>query len=921
MSPSKEEESRAAALADQAAQLLAKGQKEDAFRTLREAGSIAPDHPRIREVFLQLQADNFLHPFLKLCRQYASQPSDEHADDVCRYLEREHGQLPDDSADECVAVLLEACAPHGVGGDRIVSTLLKYSPQARQDLAAQLAKTTTDTLFNRLWDTGDGAIDGLAAVLVDPAAWSSETTRQRCEGDVLMLLIAKLMEAGQDAVERGLQGLGVLMLSDAERLYPLVDAEGLAVILSSLDPRTPAPVRSQATLITTKYLEASKEAGQDLLFAFIRTQIDQTTPDKLIVAFAVAAVVFPLVPASASVLFLAEGFVESVVGLLVRKGKSTKVRQAALEMFSAACLDQACRDRIRQSCAPWLEEQVKTAPEPIAGTAALVLAKVHGAGVPRSTMGSAGNESMDVQRLVDKFKGMMRDEGGGDGQQQQRSIEGLAYTSATPAVKEALAHDPAFLASLVRHLQQAGDQPAPIFGVLTILANLTQSPARRSEEQKQMAQLRAYANANAGREPPADDDPLEDATHVAARCQAVLDSGVVPALATIAKHVTARSMALLVQLLLSLSQTATHRGRLAQQGAIKLLLQLYESLKAPSSPTQDVALQRTAAHALARILISIDPALVFDSSGAPPMTSAVRPLALLLDEGELELSPELSPEPGTADRALTPTPHHDLLPTFEALMALTNLASTTDDAVAHAIRTHCWARTEDLLLSENILVRQAAAELVCNLVQSEACAADLFSDYDASETSNHGSSGSGSGSGSGSSSRRLHILLALADVDDPRTRRAASAALATLLGTGSPARVRATADALMTHARAVPVLLRLCRAEAEDDDADEALLLRAIICLACLVDLPSSGPAPALARRAARAIRDHGGVLVLREALVRSRNEQVRLLLPGLLEAVERADALPDADAGRAGAGAGVAAAVGTGAAAAGDGS
>jgi len=151
---------------------------------------------------------------------------------------------------------------------------------------------------------------------------------------------------------------------------------------------------------------------------------------------------------------------------------------------------------------------------------------------------------------------------------------------------------------------------------------------------------------------------------------------------------------------------------------------------------------RTAAHALARILISVNPSHVF--SNALPVTSAIRPLLSLLED-----------DPSTDRR--------DLLATFESLLALTNLASTEDDTARDAIIRLAWPKLEDLLLSDSTPVQRATVELVCNLMASQQGIAK-FAD------------------GSKQSDNRLHILLALAGAEDMATRRAAGGALAMLTG-------------------------------------------------------------------------------------------------------------------------------------------
>jgi len=77
----------------------------------------------------------------------------------------------------------------------------------------------------------------------------------------------------------------------------------------------------------------------------------------------------------------------------------------------------------------------------------------------------------------------------------QNSIEGLAYASLRPQVKEKLAFNKDFLKTLIKTLGVSPAKSPAMYGGLTILVNLTSYQPAMSEEQKKMSQLKAYANA------------------------------------------------------------------------------------------------------------------------------------------------------------------------------------------------------------------------------------------------------------------------------------------------------------------------------------------------------------------------------------------------------------------------------------------
>jgi hypothetical protein len=319
---------------------------------------------------------------------------------------------------------------------------------------------------------------------------------------------------------------------------------------------------------------------------------------------------------------------------------------------------------------------------------------------------------------------------------------------------------------VVKLVSEAPPKSAATFGALSIFVNLTRYQPILTEEQRKMRQLKAYANA-AGKLSP-QKDALEADEKVAERCKLVFNAGVVPVLVTqTAKTGSPASMGLAVAIVYSLSMTPALRGPLAQQGAVNLLITTWSALPSSDSPAR-----RTAAQALARILISINPVLVLGGNRPTPLTSAIRPLASIIP-----------PDPAGEVR--------DLLPTFEALMALTNLASVEDTATRRIIIDAAWPYAEEQLLSSNPRVTKAAVELVCNLVQAPEGMA-LYAD------------------GSAQAKARMHVLLALADAEDEGTRSAAGGALAGLTAH------EAVVQAICERAGGVGVVLGLCRDKNED---------------------------------------------------------------------------------------------------------
>lgn len=394
----------------------------------------------------------------------------------------------------------------------------------------------------------------------------------------------------------------------------------------------------------------------------------------------------------------------------------------------------------------------------------------------------------------------------------RHSIEGLAYASLQAKIKESIVSNPELLKKLVKVLSDTPPRSPTTYGALSIFVNLTRYQPTMTEEEQKMNQLKAYADAAGKLGKP---DPLNDDEHVAQRCKAVFDAGITPVLVTHSKNGSPASLGLIIAIIHSLAVAKALRGQLAQQGAIKLLLVSWTTL--PES--EDVA-RRMAAQAMARILISTNPAHVFGGNRANPINQAIRPLVSIIP-----------PDPAAETR--------DLLPTFEGLMALTNLASLEDDEVRQTIIRTAWSHIEEQLLASNPLVCKAAVELVCNLMQAPEGVA-LYADE------------------SIQAKARLHILLALADAEDEGTRSAAGGALASLTGFDSVVRC------VLQRERGVNVILGMCV------DDDENLRHRGVVTLSNMVSAPGE-----TGKSARQKVKDENGVEILKECLKKIRRPEV----------------------------------------------
>ncbi|GMF70705.1 unnamed protein product [Aspergillus oryzae] len=811
-------EERAVHLTREAIELVDAGHREAASRNLREALSLAPDNPAVKEAFIKIQEEEATgHHLLDLCRRYTSRKDESAGKDAALYLRTDGLKPPEDVALECAKLLLTHKA-HALSSlqDNLISGLVRQNASVRQFFSDKLQISVT-TFFDEMYDRGDGAAVCLDTVVLDPSVWPSEAARLHCERELFLLFIAKLMESGHDLDGRSLKGIARLLAVDASKLQDQVDDEELDVILSSLDHRLPLEWRSQATLATVKYLEASKETGQSRFTKLISARLTKGRVDDHIIAFSATAAVFPVVPEIAATLFLSEEFMASLKPVSARDTKRRRVEVSMLELLNAACINKACREAIAKNFSDWLSHTLTNGSDESSELAAVVLAKIRVSDKDAGSNGQVQGDDASVAELVERFKTIMSSR---RAENIQNVIEGLAYSSVKPIVKEQLAKDSTFLRDLVKVLHENLSDSSVLYGGLMIIVNITQFLPNLTEEQKKMSQLKSYAEASPDAR--AGLNPLEKDESVIARCNAVIEAGIMPLFIECSKTNLPSVQGLVSKITLSLSRNQKTRGTLAQQGGVKLLLNIGTSRQGVSGSIANDAVPN-ASHALARILISVNPSHVFPPSGFPQVTSAIRPLTALL------VVPETS-----ADQP------RDLLPIFESLLALTNLASHPDESAPDAIVRQAWSVIEDLLLSNSPLIQRAACELVCNLMTCEAGIVK-FAD------------------GSKRAGQRLHILLALTDADDIATRRAAGGGLAMLTEFDS------VVAAVLDKPRGVPLLLRLCQ---EDD---EGLLHRGVACVRNMSCIASGD----IGRRAKEALKKGGAVDILSNVLKKSRNPAV----------------------------------------------
>ncbi|KAF3219571.1 hypothetical protein TWF106_006991 [Orbilia oligospora] len=808
---------RASLLASTALGLFRAGRLEDAARALREAIHLAPQNPQVRAAFQHIQeTQDSGSKIPELCRKLLEDGNAESGSEAVKIVQS-GGNLTADQAKAIVLAVLQYEGEDNVKAlaGRLLGAVVNQNTGGKALLTVMVTdKGTRERTFERVLDLGIEAVESLTSIVLDAKTWEGEQ-RDAVERAWFRYLVSQLTKDQRG--ESSIRPISRMLAADAQKLQSSIGKHEFIDFITLITNGSKEDTRTGALLAAAKYLESiESELSLQLLGDFLTTRLSSGDDEEMALAFNVAAALFPVATNSLSNLFHTDGFVQNLVPSL--QGRPQTVELAAINLMSAACIDKTCRDAVSKNCEDYLTAMASSKSD--ASTAAsLALAKLSG-DTPAPPPGQKEpvkppKSDKEIEELASTFKNLLSSSSNAS---RQQSVEGLAYTSLTPSVKETLAGDSSTIKSLLS-LLNPNTNTSIVFGVLTTIDNLTRYTKPLTEEQLKMAQLKNYANATPSSKNPGEIPKLDQDSYVNKRCQSLLAAGVVPALVRLAKKTSPQATALTSSIILSLSKVSAHRGIMAQQGAVKLLLQIYSSLPAIPTPSSsdpestsseshpESSVHTITAHALSRLLISVNPSLAFSAS--VPINSSLPPLLNLIK----------SIHNSTADS-------RDLLPLFEALLALTNLASTTDSIRSVIVKKE-FTIIEELLLHANDMIQRAAVELVCNLMV-------------APETVSLFVEGPRSGN-------RLQMLLAIAQADDVPSRLAASGALAML--TEWDAGVKK----ILEREGGVQRVLEVC------EDEEDGVVFRGVVVVRNLVIVGGED--------GSKKVKEEGGVDVLKRIL------------------------------------------------------
>jgi myosin-1 len=519
----------------------------------------------------------------------------------------------------------------------------------------------------------------------------------------------------------------------------------------------------------------------------------------------------------ATVIFTREGTLEAIMDA-VNVSSFTPLALSVARLLAEASGHKKCRAILPPTTRQWLENQSRRGKDDqlavACGVARVKLWQTSFADAAADGADPEEQSQTSVEDLVSLMQGIVVSEGVGSGVVE--AVEGLAYLSTDPDMKERLSKDQNFLKHLFalipdRKKRKSSTTNPPtltnsplLYGVITIIANLIGYRPMLSEEQRQIERLSQMSKTTQGTtKATKGDSKLNDDAQVKTRVRRLIDAGLLPILSALPSLTDSQGVHRNVaRAFLSLTEDKDIRGLVLQAGGSKALQLIIRHLpppppvsvkKAASKPPLPAPLE--AIQALAKLSITSSPLQVYGAD-VGPIHDALRPLSLLvLDSSANQLQQ------------------------FEGAMALTNLASISPDFCSRIADLDGFLNKVELLLFEDhVLLRRAAMELICNLVAGSDKTFERYAGAD-------GSSGIKS---------KLHLVLAICDVEDIPTRLAASGTLATLMN--SPSACRTLFDLQMEKGRFLPIMIELVQpisvgaGEAEAKE-DAGLIHRAMVCV------------------------------------------------------------------------------------------
>ncbi|KIK70640.1 hypothetical protein GYMLUDRAFT_65857 [Collybiopsis luxurians FD-317 M1] len=554
--------------------------------------------------------------------------------------------------------------------------------------------------------------------------------------------------------------------------------------MSSVTQPSTAALPEELSYLITAFIPSESSETRSKSYLILSAYCQETNEKDLLIGISFLTALFQVDWQSAAMIFQ-QDLVQELVMDSVELTPSAELALQVAHFLGQACGYKPCRTALSPQASQWLEGKSRaTQDTSLRAAIGIALIKLKKGRVSDSTVddlpaSTTPKPSTSDDGLAAFMKNLVLD--GGENSSLADAVEGLAYLSTDPTIKEELSKDSHFLKrlfSLVSKRKSSATNESTstiLYGVLVIVANICAYRPQLTEEQKQMEKLRKMAKSTENSTDAS--DTLNDAARVRERIKRIVAAGILDVITNALPLTGTLGIRINVgKLLLDIVTDKENRGKVLQHGGAKLLILLIQ--KATSELKDKMELDETylaPIQALAKLAITSSPVAVFGpNQGA--ILDAVRPFSILLRHSAAKQ-----------------------LQRFEALMALTNLASASPEISSRVANTNgLLDHVELLLLDDHAMVQRASVELLCNLIAGSEKVFDRYSGAD------------------GVAKSKLHILLALSDAEDLQTRLAASGAIATL--TSAPSACRTLLDIQRERHRVLVIFTLLIDPSAAPED-------------------------------------------------------------------------------------------------------
>jgi len=301
-------------------------------------------------------------------------------------------------------------------------------------------------------------------------------------------------------------------------------------------------------------------------------------------------------------------------------------------------------------------------------------------------------------------------------------VEAYAYLTIDAEVKEFIVNDSEQM-KIICSMSVVDANTAYSIGCMAM--NMTNSYDKQ-EADEEMVKLANFAKQTVPEEHEYDQEAA-----VNKRIGLMVKGGFVPVLVACASADSIRTKEIIARCFTAIvkAEEGKNCGTLVAQGGTRAMLDLF-------SNNTDIG-KKTAAHGIAKIAIKMNPSLAFSGQKA---LDACRPCISMIDSTQV-----------------------DEFLIFDGLLALTNLASVGNSVRERIMREKGCHAIEYQQFEDNLILRRAATECICNMALSEKVRERYFAEDDAFTPND-----------------KLKMTFVLCSDDDEKTRLAALGAMAYL---------------------------------------------------------------------------------------------------------------------------------------------